>query len=176
MNNISKLDITKLIHTIRDKKVILDFDLALLYKVENKALKRQVRTNKKRFPEDFMFQLTKDEWVEQVQKLHLFEKYHRIKSLPFAFTEQGVAMLSSVLRSDRAIEVNIEIMRAFVEQRKFLLSNEILLKEIYELRREVDFKFLEHDEKFEVIFEAIRKMLEKDIEDNDRKIGFDTGV
>ncbi|MBU0502278.1 MAG: ORF6N domain-containing protein [Candidatus Margulisbacteria bacterium] len=99
---------------IRDKKIMLDFDLALLYGVETKYLKRQVKRNKKRFSFDFMFQLTRKEYL---RCQNVTSSYGGRRYLPYAFTEQGVAMLSSVLNSERAINVNIEIMRAFVKLR-----------------------------------------------------------
>ena len=116
------------IHEIRGHKVILDYDLAELYMVENKRLKEAVRRNLSRFPEDFLFELTKDEFVSlrsQIATLKSgrgkFSKY-----LPFAFTEQGVAMLASVLHSETAIQVNIQIVRAFVFLRQYALNHEDL--------------------------------------------------
>lgn len=117
------LPIEDLIHVIRGQQVMLDSDLARLYGVETKRLKEQVRRNINRFPEDFMFELTKDDCLRsQIATLNT-ERGRHIKYMPFAFTEQGVAMLSSVLRSDTAVEVNIRIMRAFTAMRNFMLSN-----------------------------------------------------
>ena len=136
--------IQNLIHEIRGKKVMLDFDLARLYQVETKALKQAVRRNLERFPEDFMFTLNQDE--HKLLKINLRsqfvtsnesrDKYTRYA--PFAFTEQGVAMLSSVLKSDVAIAANIAIMRAFVQVREYLVATSEMSAELNELRAKVD--------------------------------------
>ena len=116
-------NIESLIKVIRGQQVMLDRDLATLYGVETKRLNEQVKRNTKRFPEDFMFQLTKDECLRsQIATLNEKQGQH-LKYMPYAFTEQGVAMLSSVLRSQTAIEVNIQIMRAFVSMRHFMVNN-----------------------------------------------------
>jgi hypothetical protein len=112
------------IHEIRGKNIMLDMDLAKLYDVETKALKQAVRRNSNRFPEDFMFQLTKEEWVVLRSQSVTFEggKGNHPKYLPFAFTEQGVAMLSAILNSQRAIQASIQIMRAFVMIRQWAIT------------------------------------------------------
>ena len=116
-------NIESLIKVIRGQQVMLDRDLATLYGVETKRLNEQVKRNTKRFPEDFMFQLTKDECLRsQIATLNEGRGQH-LKYMPYVFTENGVAMLSSVLRSDTAIEVNIRIMRAFVSMRHFMVNN-----------------------------------------------------
>ena len=116
-------NIEPLIKIIRGQQVMLDRDLATLYGVETKRLNEQVKRNIKRFPEDFMFQLTKDECLRsQIATLNEGRGQH-LKYMPYVFTENGVAMLSSVLRSDTAIEVNIRIMRAFVSMRHFMVNN-----------------------------------------------------
>ena len=116
-------NIEPLIKVIRGQQVMLDRDLATLYGVETKRLNEQVKRNIKRFPEDFMFQLTKDECLRsQIATLNEGRGQH-LKYMPYVFTENGVAMLSSVLRSDTAIEVNIRIMRAFVSMRHFMVNN-----------------------------------------------------
>ena len=116
-------NIESLIKVIRGQQVMLDRDLATLYGVETKRLNEQVKRNIKRFPEDFMFQLTKDECLRsQIATLNEGRGQH-LKYMPYVFTENGVAMLSSVLRSDTAIEVNIRIMRAFVSMRHFMVNN-----------------------------------------------------
>lgn len=117
--------IENLIFEIRGRQVILDRDLALLYGVETKRLNEQVRRNTERFPEDFMFQLTKEEALSSRSQIATLneQRGQNIKYLPYAFTENGVAMLSSVLRSPKAIEVNIQIMRAFTAMRRFLIAN-----------------------------------------------------
>ncbi|GAI89756.1 unnamed protein product, partial [marine sediment metagenome] len=115
--------IQQIIFNIRGQRVILDLNLAQLYKVETRALKQAVKRNIDRFPSDFMFELTKDEWKELITNCdNLPDAVKFSPALPFAFTEQGVAMLSTVLRSERAIKVNIEIMRAFVILRKMALQ------------------------------------------------------
>lgn len=122
-NNASFLPIENMIHIIRGQQVMIDSDLARLYGVETKRLKEQVRRNINRFPEDFMFELSKEECSRsQIATLNA-SRGQNLKYMPFAFTENGVAMLSSVLKSDTAIEVNIRIMRAFTSMRSFLMSN-----------------------------------------------------
>jgi hypothetical protein len=116
---------------IRGKKVILDFELAKMYQTETKRLKESVRRNIKRFPDDFMFELTPDEW-ENLRSQFATSSWGGQRYLPFAFTEQGVAMLSSVLNSEIAIEVNINIMRAFVLMRQFALIPIYLLNDAIE--------------------------------------------
>jgi len=142
--------IQKCILLIRKQKVILDNDLAVLYGVETKTLNQSVRRNIRRFPSDFMFQLTKVEKEQLVTNCDRFEPLKHSTSLPHAFTEQGVAMLSSVLRSQRAIEVNIAIMRAFVKLREILADNAAL-------RRKVE----EHDVVLKQIFELLKAMMEE---------------
>jgi hypothetical protein len=149
---------------VRGKKVMLDKDLAQLYGTPSKVLNQAVKRNLTRFPGDFMFQLTKEEVEslrsqfvtlnEQVENEQDRTKRGRhLKYLPYAFTQEGVAMLSSVLNSERAIQVNIAIMRAFVKLREFLLTHKELAQKIEELERKYDRKFL-------VVFEAIKKLLE----------------
>ncbi len=139
------------IYEIRGKQVMLDRDLAGLYGVNTKRLNEQVKRNIERFPKDFMFQLSKQEKLEVVANCdHLANlKYSYI--LPYAFTEQGVAMLSSVLKSKQAVEVNIQIMRAFVEFRHYLIKN----ADIFEKFHRIDQKLLVHDENFAKIFKAL---------------------
>ncbi len=162
---------------IRGKKVMLDRDLAKLYGVKTKRLNEQVKRNKKRFPDDFMFQLTEEEINfsrSQFATLNLRSQFvtskqgKNIKYLPYAFTEQGVAMLSSVLNSERAIQVNILIMRAFTKLREILLTHKELSVKIEALEK----KYAEHDKTIKDIFEAIRRLLELPREEPKRKIGF----
>ena len=164
---------------IRGKKVMLDKDLAYIYDVPTKRLNEQVRRNLKRFPEDFMFQLSRDEVIAlrsqfatlNSQSLASFKRGKHSKYLPYVFTEQGVAMLSSVLNSERAIQVNIRIMRAFVQIKGFLLTHRELALRLEKLERH----FGEHDEKIKVIFEAIKQLLAKPTTEEDEKrqrIGF----
>ena len=150
--------IQDLIHEIRGKKVMLDFDLAKLYQVETKALKQAVRRNLSRFPEDFMFTLSQDEFNllkislrSQFVTLNEAERGKYPKYPPFVFTEQGVAMLSSVLRSETAIQANIAIMRAFVRVREYLLAASSVTLEINELRARVDLLKQEQEENLEAM-------------------------
>ena len=123
------------IYEVRGQKVMLDFDLAELYGSETKRLKEAVRRNLKRFPSDFMFELTKEEFESLRSQIASSNKRGGTRYMPFAFTEQGVAMLSSVLNSESAIEINISIMRAFVTVRQYLSSLNSTTKEIEELKQ-----------------------------------------
>ena len=148
------------IYYLRGQKVMLDRDLAVLYGVPTYRLNEQVKRNKKRFPEDFMFQLT---WSETAvlnprSQIAILEKGQNVKYRPYVFTEQGVAMLSSVLSSDRAIEVNIQIIRVFTRLRAMMASHKDLARKIEDLER----KFVEHDEKFVLVFEAIRRLMREE--------------
>ena len=154
------------IYEIRGQKVMLDFDLAEMYGVETKRLKEQVRRNIERFPAEFMFELTKEEVQfsrSQVATLKTGQG-HNIKYLPFAFTEYGIVMLSSVLKSKTAVEVNINIIRAFVRMRQYLLSN-VPQKELEELKQRIE--YLEEDitsdresyeKQFDDLFNAFAKI------------------
>ena len=146
------------IYEIRGQKVLLDFDLAELYETETKRLKEAVRRNIDRFPSDFMFELTKDEYNTLRTQFATLDNRGRgkhSKYRPFAFTEQGIAMLASVLRSPKAIEVNIQIVRAFVFLRKYALSHSELTRKLQELETK-------YDKQFNDIFEAINFLLQKD--------------
>jgi len=147
--------IENLIYMIRGHKVMLDTDLAELYGVETRALKQAVRRNKKRFPDDFMFELTKEENRSLRSQNVILERGKYSKYLPFAFTEQGVAMLSSVLNSERAIGVNVELMRAFVRVREMLGAHRELAVKLKELETHIQ----DHDEQIQTIFEAIRQLM-----------------
>lgn len=127
-NLVKYKNISEKIYLIRNQKVMLDVDLAYLYGLETRILKQAVRRNRDRFPADFMFQLTKKEWRELITNCDNLNKYKFTPSLPFVFSEQGVAMLSSVLNSKRAVKVNIEIMRAFVRMRELMESQHVLAK------------------------------------------------
>ena len=150
---------------LRKEKVLLDHDLAKLYGVETRVLNQAVSRNIRRFPADFMFILTRDEIMRISQIVTSSEiKYSkRVR----AFTEQGVAMLSSVLNGQRAIEVNIAIMRAFVHLRKMIVSHKELAKKLQELEHHIK----DHDEKIQAIFEAIQQLISLP-EDSKKKIGF----
>ena len=149
---------------IRGKRVILDFHLAALYETDTRSLKQQVKRNIDRFPDDFMFILTKTEWKKVITNCDNLKSTKFSPSLPYAFTEQGVSMLSGVLRSKKAITVNIGIMRAFVKMREMLDENK-------ELRRKLDSMEKKFDDQFKLVFDAIRKIIiEKDKPKN--PIGF----
>jgi len=157
------------IFLIRGKKVMLDKDLAILYGVETKVLNQAVKRNIDRFPEDFMFQLTKIE-IENFSRSQIvtLKRGQNIKYNPYVFTEQGVAMLSSVLKSKRAIQVNIQIMRTFTKIREMIISNKELRFKIEALERK-------YDNKFQVVFDAIKKILVSQIKEKPKrkhKIGF----
>ena len=152
---------------LRGEKVLLDRDLAELYNVETKQLKRAVRRNIKRFPLDFMFQLTKEEYRSLRSQFGTLKRGTHSKYPPMAFTEQGVAMLSSVLNSDQAIEVNIAIMRAFVHLRNMISSHSKLKQKLTELEHRLE----NHDQEIQAIFEAIRQLMTP-VEKPRKKIGF----
>ena len=147
--------IEKAILLIRGQNVMLDQNLAQLYEVTTKRLNQQVHRNLARFPEDFMFQLTAEEAEASRLQFATLKRGHNIKYLPYAFTEQGVAMLSSVLHSERAIEVNIAIVRAFVQLRALLGTHKDLARKLDDLEK----KLGEHDHKFQIVFEAIRQLM-----------------
>jgi len=138
---------------LRDEKVMIDRDLAELYSVETKQLKRAVRRNIDRFPADFMFELTREEY-NSLRSHFGTSSWGGTRYLPMAFTEQGVAMLSSVLNSKRAIEVNIAIMRAFVQLRKITSSQKQLARKLQEIEARLE----DHDESIGAIFEAIQQL------------------
>jgi len=156
--------IERKIYLIRGHKVLLDSDLAELYGVEVKQLKRQVRRNIKRFPEDFMFQLQKEEYESLRSHFGTLKRGEHAKYFPYAFTEQGVAMLSSVLNSDRAIEVNIQIMRAFVKLREMLSTHKDLARKLADMEKK-------YDTQFKVVFDAIRQLMSPTVPKKG-KIGF----
>ncbi|MCX6175155.1 MAG: ORF6N domain-containing protein [Ignavibacteriales bacterium] len=169
--------ITSKIFLLRNEKVLIDRDLAELYGVEVKKFNQAVKRNIERFPNDFMFRLTAEEYKilrSQIVTSSLAGQktgWGGRRYLPLAFTEQGVAMLSSVLNSERAVQVNIAIMRAFVQMRMFLQSSDVLAKKLNELEKETKKKFAKQQEQIKFIFEAIKElMLEK--AKPKRKIGF----
>ena len=150
---------------IRDVKVMLDRELATLYGIETKVLKQAVRRNIKRFPSDFMFELTKEElknWRSQFVTSNSIKM--GLRHLPMAFTEQGVAMLSGILNSDRAIAVNIQIMRTFTKLRHIISDNKDLKRELDELRGQTD-------ERCQIVFETLDQLLAVDVKEKN-KIGF----
>jgi hypothetical protein len=137
---------------MRGQKVMLDADLAALYEVETRALVQAVQRNIERFPDDFMFRLSKEEFDDLRSQDVISSRWGGRRSLPYVFTEQGVAMLSGVLRSDRAVEVNIEIMRAFVRLRGMLASNAELAQRLDDLEER-------YDVQFRVVFDTIRELM-----------------
>ena len=158
---------------------MLDSDLADLYGVELRSLNQAVKRNSGRFPSDFMFQLTDEEWKNLRSQIVIFNKDTR-KYKPYAFTEQGVSMLSSVINSERAIEVNINIMRAFVKLRHYVLTKSDTNEQIAELRKllmvyigNTDHKLSEHDKAIEQIIIALNNLIEKP--PKTKRIGFNAG-
>jgi phage regulator Rha-like protein len=150
---------------MRGRKVMIDRDLAMLYGVETKALNRAVKRNRNRFPEDFMFQLGKEEYNELLRcQFGTLKRGQHSKYLPFVFTENGVAMLSSVLNSERAVEVNIQIMRTFTKLREMLLTHRDLRQKIEEMEKKYDYQF-------KVVFDTIKQLLEP-VKKPKRQIGF----
>jgi hypothetical protein len=156
---------------IRGQRVMLDFDLAELYEVETRVLNQAVKRNIQRFPDDFMFQLASQEWeiLKSQSVISKQEKRGGTQKLPFAFTEQGLAMLSGILNSDKAINVNIGIMRAFVVLRQFALTNENLTQKL----KEIETKY---DKQFKDVIEAINFLLQKEkqqvLQSARKRIGF----
>ena len=164
-NSISVETIQEKILFIRGVKVLLDRDLAQMYGVETKQLKRAVRRNSRRFPRDFMLELTKEEYDSLRSQFGTLKRGEHSKYMPMAFTEQGVAMLSSVLNSEKAIEVNILIMRAFVKIREMVaVVHKDLLRKINEME-------MKYDHQFRLVFEAIKALM-KEEEKPKRRIGF----
>jgi hypothetical protein len=151
----------------RGQKAILDFDIATLYGIETRALKQAVRRNLTRFPDDFMFELSAREIEIVVSQFVIPTRRKFGGAAPMAFTEQGVAMLSSVLNSERAVKVNIAIMRAFLKLRETLETNRELAQKFAELEKRVG----KHDEKIDAIFEAIRQLMALPAKPQ-REIGF----
>lgn len=161
------------IYEVRGQKVMLDFDLAELYEVETRALKQSIKRNLDSFPKDFMFQLTKKEWAELITNCdNLSETIKFSPVTPFAFTEHGVTMLASVLKSKRARKMNIAIVRAFIGMKKFVLHYKELAGQIHELRERIG----EHDVQLNKIYDAIENLLDDKTENKKweerERIGF----
>ncbi len=172
-NELTNEDIKNLIYTIRGKQVMLDSDVAMLYNYETKKVNQAVKRNIDRFPERFCFQLTEKEleimWSQIVTTSKLEDnKYRSKKYLPYVFTEQGIAMLSGILKSEVAIQVSIKIMDAFVEMRKFINGNKSLFEKVVTIENKMDKKFIEQDKKFDIIFDQLQ--LEENIK---QRIFFD---
>ena len=161
--------LTRRILILRGQRIMLSTDLAALYEVEPKALMQAVKRNAKRFPHDFMFQLNAREFEHLrsrsvTAKSHLNKSLMKVRFAPYAFTQEGIAMLSSVLRSTRAIRVNIAIMRAFVQLRQMLLSHKELAQKLAALERK-------YDAQFTIVFDAIRQLMNPPVS-KERRIGF----
>jgi DNA-binding PadR family transcriptional regulator len=152
---VSTEQIERLIHLARGEKVLLDADLARLYGVTTGNLNKAVKRNPQRFPADFMFQLSDEEAAGLIFQSGRSNRRGGRRHNPYAFTEQGVAMLSSVLRSERAVQVNVAIMRAFVSLRRMLAANQTLAKKLAELER----RLAGHDQAIRSLFDAIRKLM-----------------
>jgi hypothetical protein len=167
---INPKEIVSQIYFIRGKKVMLDFHLAAMYEVETRTLNQAVRRNMQRFPEDFLFQLTNEEFQNLMSQNVISSGGNDIpgwggrRKPPLAFTEQGVAMLSGILRSEKAIKVNIAIMRAFVKMRELIDENK-------DLKQRLDEMESKYDQQFQVVFEAIRQLIEKKNEPR-KQIGY----
>ncbi|MDO8518038.1 MAG: ORF6N domain-containing protein [bacterium] len=161
--------IERYIFLIRGQKVMLDSDLAELYGVSTGALNQAVVRNLSRFPRDFMFQLNEKETVSLISQIVISKKGRGgRRHYPYVFTEQGIAMLSSVLRSERAVQVNIAIMRTFVHLRELLVSHKDLARKLEEMEKK-------YDKRFQIVFEAIRKLMEAPVAEPSRPIGFISG-
>ncbi|MBI4368089.1 MAG: ORF6N domain-containing protein [Candidatus Omnitrophica bacterium] len=164
---ISKEAIEEKIFSVRGHKVMVDRDLAALYDVQTKYLNRQVKRNRERFPEEFMFRLTEEEKKELVTNWHRFESLKHSSASPYVFTEHGVAMLASVLNSERAVKISIHIIKTFVRLRRWISTHKELASELAKLERKVE----KHDSEIQAIFDAIRKlMVPSDLPE--RRIGF----
>jgi len=159
--------VTSKIYLIRGQKVMLDMDLSALYGVETRHLKRQVKRNIERFPEDFMFALAPQEF-ENLRRQTGTSSWGGVRYAPMAFTEQGVAMLSSVLGSKQAISVNIQVIRVFSKMRQLLITSKDILLKLEQIER----KAAQHDDDFRVIFAYLKELLETPPTEPVRKIGF----
>ena len=172
-------NLASLILFVRGERVLLDQELAALYGVPTKALNQAVKRNRERFPDDFMLQLSDEEWTAQrglaalsgnpqhgIRSQHVTASRRNLGAFPYAFTEQGVAMLSSVIRSPAAVEVNIAIMRTFVELRRLMDSNRVLARKVEAMEKR-------YDEQFAVVFQAIKELIAEDqAAKPPRRIGF----
>ena len=163
------IQIQNLIYEIRGQKVMLDSDLATLYQVQTKVLNQAVKRNIKRFPSDFMFQLTKEEFLNLKSQI-VTSSWGGVRKMPYVFTEQGVAMLSGILNSDIAIAVNIKIMRAFVQIRKLSIEHKDLQEQIHELKQYFLQYAKDNNEEIDKINEAINLLMDRT---KPSKIGFE---
>jgi len=165
---LSEETISNKIYFIRNQKVMLDFDLASLYEVETRRLNEQVKRNISRFPSDFMFKLTEIE-LENLMSQIATSSWGGIRKLPYAFTEHGVLMLSSVLKSDKAIQTNIQIMRIFTKVRQMLLDTTEIKVDILQIQKKLE----NHDKNIELVFSYLDELIEKKENESERvKIGY----
>jgi hypothetical protein len=153
---------------IRGQKVMLDTDLAEIYGVQTKVLNQAVKRNKERFPEDFMFKLTREELSEVVTNCDHLQQLKFTHQMPYAFTEHGALMLSAVLKSDIAVHASLEIVRAFVRMRSMIMANKDLAKKIEALES----KLTKHDESLRIVFDTIKKLIQASDEQTKKPIGF----
>ena len=165
------------IYDIRGQRVMLDFDLSELYQVETKRLNEQVKRNIDRFPDEFMFRLSPKEWdLMRSQIATSSQKKRKLNDIPYAFTEHGVTMLASILRSETAIKMNIAVVKAFIAYKKIVLYNHDLAEKLEQLRQEMYGRLGEHDIQLNQIYDAIENILDEKVNHqtwNDRdRIGF----
>jgi hypothetical protein len=163
--------ISNKIYFIRSQKVMLDTDLAILYDVETKRLNEQVKRNLSRFPEDFMFQLTENEYNSSRSQIATLKngRGSNLKYLPYSFTEHGILMLSSILKSDKAIQTNIQIMRIFTKVRQMLLDTTEIKVDILQIQKKLE----NHDKNIELVFSYLDELTEKKENESERvKIGY----
>jgi len=176
--NVIEMSIIQSIHEIRGVRVMLDFDLAKRYEVETRALKQAVRRNIERFPSDFMFVLTEQEIDSMVSQFVIPPKKRLGGALPFAFTQEGVAMLSGILHSQKAIDTNIKIMRAFVAIRQYVLNYSELKHELDNFIHETNSRLDRNDIKFDMLFQLFDEYIahKKELEKPSNPIGFRTSA
>jgi hypothetical protein len=164
-NHLTPTEIRNLIHHIRGKAVMVDSDIANLYQVPTFRLNESVKRNSRRFPDDFMFQLTEGEFKNLISQIAISSSHGGRRKLPYVFTEQGVTMLSCVLNSDTAIDVNLSIMRAFVQMRRIGMS-------VVDLKRKIDGMERKYDQNFKVVFDALRQLITPPVTKKPKKMGF----
>jgi len=164
--------IQNMIYEIRGLKVMLDGDLSVLYQVETKYLNRTVKRHLKRFPADFMFQLTDKEWEDLRCQIGTAKKVEKMRFNPYAFTEQGIAMLSGLLNSEIAIDVNIQIMRAFIQLRNYVFNNDTLYEQIADLRKLLMLYIEKNDKRVNDIIIALNNLIAQP--PKTKRIGFNT--
>ncbi|PBJ12698.1 ORF6N domain-containing protein [Flavobacterium sp. ACN6] len=165
---LSEETISNKIYFIRNQKVMLAFDLAILYNVETKRLNEQVKRNSSRFPEDFMFQLTESEFKNLKSQIAT-SSWGGSRTLPFAFTEHGILMLSSILKSDKAIQTNIQIMRIFTKVRQMLQDTTEIKVDILQIQKKLE----NHDKNIELVFSYLDELTDKKVDESERvKIGY----